>query len=227
MPGIFAPLERLVRQGLRHAALRYDRLWIPDLPGENNLSGELSRKYPLPSNHRFIGPLSRLSRPVAASVRDLDLLVLLSGPEPQRTLFERRLREQLGRFGGKAVVLLGTPGGCGRHEGNVAYVPHVSTKELGRLLSRARAVVCRGGYTTIMELVSLGVKAVLVPTPGQTEQEYLARHLRAKGYFAVQRQARFDLDRALGALDKIDGPPPLPPDGELLREAVEELVGSE
>jgi hypothetical protein len=68
---------------------------------------------------------------------------------------------------------------------------------------------------------------VLVPTPGQTEQEYLARHLCARGYFAVEQQARFDLDRALGALDKIDGPPPLPPDEDRLREAVEELVGSE
>jgi UDP-N-acetylglucosamine:LPS N-acetylglucosamine transferase len=122
------------------------------------------------------------------------------------------------------VVLLGTPGGGGGTEGGIEYRPHASTAEIGGLLARARAVVCRGGYTTIMELASLGKKAVLVPTPGQTEQEYLARYLSARGYFAVERQADFDLGRAMASLDSIEGPPAVTTGTGLLEEALDEWM---
>ncbi|MBD3317505.1 MAG: hypothetical protein GF344_17075 [Chitinivibrionales bacterium] len=225
MPSGFGAVEQLVRRGLYHAADRYTQLWIPDWPGEDNLTGELSRKYPLPPNHRFIGLLSRfIPQKNNDKKQDIDLLVMLSGPEPQRTLLERRIRAQLEHFDGRAVVLLGRPEERETVKGSIEYIPHAPTETIADLLARAKAVVCRGGYSTIMELVSLGKKAVLIPTPGQTEQQYLARYLCTKGYFAHQSQKGFNLSHALAALSKISGPPTPPPHRNTLKDAIEELT---
>jgi UDP:flavonoid glycosyltransferase YjiC (YdhE family) len=228
-PRGFGFLERAVWR--RHARFMagYNEVWIPDLPGEDNLTGDLTRKYPLPSHHRFIGLLSRFEG-VEASARHgvaPDVLVLLSGPEPQRTRLEQAVLPQLDRLDATAVVLRGTPGTEVRGEPGerVRTVPHADSAEMLALLSAAGAVVCRGGYTTIMELVALGKKAVLIPTPGQTEQEYLCRRLSARGRFVVCSQERLDLKDALGRLAAL--PQPVPgSSGDLLDKAVAELVAA-
>ena len=186
MPPVFGRLERLVARKLREAAGKFDEVWIPDYSGSDNLTGDLTRKYPLPPRHRFIGPLSRFDG-VAPDIRDLaapDILVMLSGPEPQRSVLERIMRAQLAAHrGGHSVMLLGRPERSGSElvSDSLECFPHLSTRMTAGLLHRAAAVVCRGGYTTIMELVKMGKRAVLIPTPGQTEQEYLCGRMKDKG----------------------------------------------
>jgi len=193
-------LYRLHRWFIGH----YDECWIPDLPGEPNLSGDLSHKYPLPINAKFIGILSRFEnnpRPPTADRRPPpDLLILLSGPEPQRSIFEEIIFRELDLHRGLHVVILqGLPGE--RNESypipGVAVFNHLPDKEIAGLIAGAGLIICRPGYSTLMDLVTLGRSAVLVPTPGQTEQEYLAETATKRGSFFSVVQDRFNLDLAL------------------------------
>lgn len=227
MPAVFAPLEWLVWRGLHSAAGRFDELWIPDYPGKNNLTGDLTNKYPLPGNHRFVGPLSRFA--TGLGMRDEadgpDVLVMLSGPEPQRSLLERTVLRQTGSLKGSVVVVRGkvNAGPVDTPASQVRVYPHLPGAELGRLIVGAKAVVCRGGYTTIMELESLRKRAVLVPTPGQTEQEYLCKRLAAQNRFVVEQQARLNLSRGLTRLQELPDPS-ASPGTEHLTAAVHQVV---
>jgi uncharacterized protein (TIGR00661 family) len=224
IPRGFGLLERLVARTLRSAAERFDRVWIPDFPGDDNLTGDLTRKYPLPRNHAFIGPLSRFGTiSTDAASEPVDLLVMLSGPEPQRSMFERIALSQLRGLEGRAVVLLGKPGASARQSGNIEIHPHLAPARIASLMRGARAIVCRAGYTTIMELVSLGRSAVLVPTPGQTEQEYLGARLAEKGWFACVKQNALDL-RGIPAAKSADMHRSSRPDAMLLEHAIDDIL---
>ncbi|MBD3397092.1 MAG: hypothetical protein GF418_15830 [Chitinivibrionales bacterium] len=205
MPRPFATIERIIWLRLRRAAESFNELWIPDWPGPESLTGDLTHKYPLPPHARFVGPLSRFA-PCGPAPRDRPgLLVVLSGPEPQRTAFERAVLTALCSFDGSAVVVRGTPGQntpC-HAPANVTLLPHASTDRLQQLFCGAAAVVCRGGYTTIMDLVTMKKKAVIVPTPGQTEQEYLCRRAAQSGRFVMRTQKDLDIPDALRELDSL------------------------
>ncbi len=153
----------------------YDECWVPDYESPiDNLSGDLSHRYTLPSNARFIGILSRFSslpdNPQAASTSSADTtfhtIAIVSGPEPQRSLFEQELRLRLCREPHSFLILNGT----------TSTLP---INKMRQAIVNAQRIICRSGYSTIMDLDALGClsKAELIPTPGQTEQEYLAIHL--------------------------------------------------
>ncbi len=206
-PG-FGLIERAVASGLRYAANRFTVTWIPDYPGEHGLTGDLTRKYRLPGNHRFIGPLSRLKPHRGESRRNgPGIVVLLSGPEPQRSILEERLLQQLAQQKCDAIVLRGRPAEhTERRLGPVTLISHLPGDRIGELMRTAGSLICRGGYTTIMDCVTLGRTAILVPTPGQTEQEYLCRRLHAQGRFWMEPQACFRLERALDRLQSLPAP---------------------
>ena len=174
----------------------FDAVWVPDMPYEPNLAGDLCHGR-MPAHVTHIGPLSRfaaLGAPAASR-----LLMLLSGPEPQRTIFESILRRELATFAGDVVVVRGLPGSDHRHtDGNgVEWIDHLPARQLEALVSDLGLVISRSGYSTVMDLVRMGRPAVLVPTPGQGEQEYLARHLCATGLFPSLSQEAFTLSEAL------------------------------
>jgi uncharacterized protein (TIGR00661 family) len=228
MPKGFGLLEKAVAQRLRAAAEAYDELWIPDYPGDNNLTGDLTRKYPLPSRHRFIGPLSRFAAadPAGDASQQRDLLILLSGPEPQRTMLELKVLKQLSAFGGTATVCRGAPDSTARATmgKNIELFSHLPSDRIASLCAGASAIICRGGYSSIMDLVALGKTAVLVPTPGQTEQQYLCRRLALKGMFAVQKQSRLDIGNAAEQIQRL-AQPALPDNSEgLLDEALDNVM---
>ena len=180
------PVWRLHRWFIKH----YDECWVPDLEGEENLSGDLSHKYPLLENTKFIGPLSRFSAEgiewedvrVEAEALDLkekyDVVAVLSGPEPHRTNLEKQLGVRSEELGVKSfLVVQGLPADdlrLAEHRDGVDYIPHLPTKLLQWYMQEAREIVCRSGYSSIMDLYTIGRKAHLIPTPGQTEQIYLA-----------------------------------------------------
>jgi len=183
---------------------RYDQCWIPDFESEPNLSGKLSHRFPLPSHASFIGPLSALagSRKPSGVSEDL-VLVVLSGPEPQRSVFERQVFREIASFSQKKkiVVVRGsarpmkkTVPGSGN---NIQVFDLLPARDLKKIMKMAGLVICRAGYSSVMDLVILKKQGVLVPTPGQTEQEYLARHLKETGAFFCLPQKHFSLERAL------------------------------
>jgi len=188
--------DRLVRPLLWWVLRRFEACWVPDMPGVPNLAGGLCHGR-MPGHVRHIGPLSRLD--VVPLPQEPRLLVLLSGPEPQRTLLEGILRRELAGAVLPAVVVRGLPGTGGRKVDarGVEWVDHVDAAGLQDLLARATLVVARSGYSTVMDLVRTGHPAVFVPTPGQPEQSYLARHLSASGLFPCLGQDGFRLAEAL------------------------------
>lgn len=186
--------EALLYNMHRHYMQRFTQVWVPDSE-LNGLSGDLGHKFPLPENGKFIGPLSRF-RSVELE-KAIDILVIISGPEPQRTRFEKLVMNQLSRFEGTALAVLGTPDvEINRQEGGTRIVSHLNAEQLEHALAAAKLVVSRSGYSTIMDLSALGKQAVFVPTPGQTEQEYLAKKYHHFGLHMMMKQSDFNLKLA-------------------------------
>ncbi len=225
-------LEPCLQRFHRWFMYHYNECWIPDLEGEENLSGELSHLYS-PHEHSFyIGPLSRFSNsskkhPKQAK-EEIDLLVMLSGPEPQRTIFEKMITGQLKVLTGKKVLILqGLPGETWDEGGTSQVVmhSHLPDDQIAHLISKARIILCRPGYSTIMDLAALKKNAIVVPTPGQTEQEYLAEYLSSKGYVTSISQENLNISNILDEkTDHWHGFPDLY-DQDLLEKRIDALVG--
>jgi hypothetical protein len=175
---------------------KYSFCFIPDLPGELNVSGRLSHGIRLQENTRYIGILSRFNDSDTTQKEDPVTFqhntVILSGPEPQREILKQKL-VALFEYGEIITVFLeGKPGrpGESQRSGNVIAYNHLPEKEMIEVISGSNCIITRSGYTTIMELISLNCNAVLIPTPGQTEQEYLAEYLAGKGWFQTISQSK-------------------------------------
>ncbi len=178
---------------------KYDECWIPDIENKPNIAGDLTTKYPLPRNSKHIGLLSRFKEETKTAVNIVknSVLVILSGPEPQRTIFEKILIKQISGTNLNAVIVRGMENQKLEVSGNITLHPHLNTENLKKLIIRAEYIICRSGYSTIMDLLKLKKNAILVPTPGQTEQEYLAKYYHNKGIFYTMSQKKFDLNKAL------------------------------
>jgi UDP-N-acetylglucosamine transferase subunit ALG13 len=176
---------------LLHRAVitKYSRCFIPDLPGEVNVSGRLSHGIRLPDNVRFIGILSRFNSSDEHRERKLfdfrHNTIILSGPEPQRAMLRQKLVNILENIEPPVVILEGRPDEMQNfsRSGNVLSYNHLPAAEMKEMVTGSESIISRSGYTTIMELISLNCSALLIPTPGQTEQEYLAGYLAEKGWF--------------------------------------------
>ena len=165
------PVSWLYRKWLRRC---FTEFWVPDFP-DQRLSGRLSdqRGYP---DVKYIGPLSRL-RPVTAEAETFDTIALLSGPEPMRGRLEARLTERLRATPGRHLLVRGVPSARPPATMGVLTVRDYADGDfLSAHLPSAQRIICRPGYSTLMDLASLGISAELelIPTPGQTEQVYLA-----------------------------------------------------
>ena len=179
----------------------YDECWIPDYEGKNNLSGDLSHKYPLPQNAKFIDPLSRFTSHLSLSIgigEEQSILVLLSGPEPQRTVLENKIVDQLKQVRIKTIIVRGAPGLLEKLvvPDYVTVYSHLETDKMQQIILDSNIIICRSGYSTIMDLAVFGKKAIFIPTTGQTEQEYLAKYHSNKGNSIYFKQDEFELKKA-------------------------------
>lgn len=218
---LFQPL--ITRLIYRHIK-KFDELWIPDYKDrQRNLSGRLShiKTFPI-ENYHFTGPLSRFNPDDKIKVNEeTGLLVILSGPEPQRTVFEQLITKQLLQSKIKATVLQGKPGEYKtRNKKNITCISHADDRQMATLIKSAEIVLSRPGYSTIMDLSVFGKKAIFVPTPGQTEQIYLAREVKKRGYCYFEEQASFNMVRAIEMSKKYAGLPQLTKNKKL-----DDLVG--
>lgn len=184
---------------------KFTECWIPDWPDQEALAGELSR--PVPGLRcRYLGPLSRMQQ--QESVTKYPLIALLSGPEPQRTRFEDQIEQQASLLKLPILIIQGkteetlSP----TTEATIRRHSSLAGHQLNTALSSGAVILCRAGYSSIMDLVALQKPAILVPTPGQTEQEYLADSLMQKGWFYSQTQFHFDLEKALEAVQAYHPP---------------------
>lgn len=177
---------------------RFDRCWIPDHEEEPGLSGVLSHGKSLPPAAHFIGPLSRFHDEVATRSKPAYRVVaVISGPEPQRSLLEDAVLRQLKKIEGAHLVVSGKPGSDELQQGNIRSVGHLNAEELCNAMKGAELIVSRTGYSTLMDLDAIGRGALLVPTPGQSEQEYLGRLHRHMGLHRIQEQHRLDIANVL------------------------------
>lgn len=185
---------------------RFNECWVPDLPagkaceeGEINLAGELShpeKKPVIPI--KYTGVLSRFSF-IKSDVKKNHLLIVLSGPEPQRSILENKIITEVSQYNGTATVVRGLPASLSfiPSSNMIRFYNHISAEELEKEMGQAEFVISRCGYSTVMDLVRLQKKSILIPTPGQTEQEYLAVYLSRKQIVCSIPQKGFSLAAAL------------------------------
>lgn len=172
---------------------RFDECWIPDYKGSYNLSGILGHPQKGNYNVHYIGPLSRMRK--ANIQQRYDALVVLSGPEPQKSMLEAILLKELKKYNGKILFIQGRIEEEVQRstQKNIEIVNFLTSEELSKAINSSEFVIARSGYTTIMDLAALQKKAFFIPTPGQTEQEYLAKRLKEKGIAPYSEQDSFKI----------------------------------
>jgi hypothetical protein len=206
-PEPFRVLEFIGIHLHRAVIKRYSYCFIPDLPGEVNVSGRLSHGISLSLNVRFIGILSRFETSKKEKNNPADFrhnTIILSGPEPQREMFKQKLVSLLQGKEPPVVIFEGKPGDSVKssRSGNVIYYNHLTASDMRDIVTGSECVVSRSGYTTVMDLISMNCGALLIPTPGQTEQEYLATYWKEKFGFKILQQREITKDAVLNLINK-------------------------
>lgn len=186
----------------------FNQIWVPDVEGENNLSGYLSHKHNL-MNVFYTGVLSRFNKISIAEEKNFryKFMVLLSGPEPQRSILEKELLKEAERVSEEVLFVRGLVEDREplTSSNNIAFKNFLKGDELAEAFAQSEIVVCRSGYSTIMDLAALNKKAVLIPTPGQTEQEYLADYFQEKKIFLKNKQGHLNLKEAADSISLYSG----------------------
>lgn len=207
---------------------KFDALWIPDNEDENNLSGILSHHIDFKIPHTYIGIQSRFSNYVKApsfiDALDFDILVVLSGVEPQRTYLEQQLISVFQKRKEKVLLIQGkTDAFIQKQVNNITLISYLQTNDLFTALQKAPLVICRSGYSSVMDLAVLGKKAIFIPAEGQTEQEYLANSLEKNGFSITCKQAILNIDAALNHIKNCNGFGKLSADNQQLFKLIQSL----
>ena len=179
----------------------FQQYWVPDAEGADNLTGDLSHHATAVTSLRpqYMGVISRMANvPTADIPNRYDILVIISGPEPQRSAFESSVKAQLIGRPESVLIVQGQPQlSVHLQEGNITSCSHLPAAELKHHLLTAGTIISRSGHSTLMDLCAVQRSAICIPTPGQTEQEYLAEMHAEKGRIITQSQQQMDLGKAL------------------------------
>ena len=184
---------------------RYSGVIIPDFK-DDDLSGDLSHNLKRIDENKlhYVGVLSDFKK--IKIKKDIDYLISISGPEPQRTLLEKKLFSQIDNLNGKAVVTLGKTENIEKfNKKNIETYSFLTKERREELLNRAKLVISRSGYSTILDLAVIGTKALMTPTPGQIEQEYLGKYHNMKKTFYSVNQEKIDLKKDIEIAKKTTG----------------------
>ncbi|WP_121666986.1 glycosyltransferase family protein [Mesonia aquimarina] len=185
----------------QHYIKKFDECWVPDVKGTPNLSGKLGHLKKIKGfKLRYIGPLSRFEKETSAPI--YDLLIILSGPEPQRSILEKKLLKIFKNTTQKIIFIKGIveEKQTKHQENNITIYNYASGKNLEQFFNQSKIVLARAGYTTLMDCAKLDKKAFFIPTPGQFEQVYLAKRLKKLGIAPSCKQHEFSLKH----LEEID-----------------------
>jgi predicted glycosyltransferase len=196
----------LARRLFHRLIARFDECWIPDVADPNQgLSGELGHPEMMPPiTCRYIGWLTRFEPSSSAPASQPFVLTILSGPEPQRTVLEEKIAGQLANATLPVMLVRGLP-----QDASSLQLPsphqafnHLDSAALQKAMQQAAFVICRGGYSTLMDAFTLQKKLIVIPTPGQTEQQYLAKKLASTGAVLSVAQDDFQLAQMVHAAEK-------------------------
>lgn len=181
----------------QHAISKFDECWVPDFEIKPFLSYKLGHVKNPDAKVKYIGPLSRFDK--VDLPQRYELMVVLSGPEPQRTILENQLRTEIIASDKTALFISGVVEDQQKTEqiGNVTFVNYMTSDELQDAYNQSALVLCRSGYTSIMDLSKLGKKCFFIPTPGQYEQEYLAKKLKKEALVPYCKQQDFRIEKLL------------------------------
>ncbi|SFS35446.1 conserved hypothetical protein [Zhouia amylolytica] len=173
---------------------RFSECWVPDIEGEPNLTGKLGHLTNSDLKIKYLGPLSRLDKKEQKKV--YDLMVIISGPEPQRTMLEALLKKEVDKFDGNVLFVKGKIEKEQKIErnGHITFFNYMNSAELEAAFNQSNIVLSRSGYTTVMDLAKLEKKAFFIPTPGQYEQKYLAKRLDKQGIVPYAKQKDFRIE---------------------------------
>lgn len=173
---------------------KFDECWVPDYATGKTLSGILGHVKNLKTPVKYMMPLSRFEKQELQ--QKYDLLVVLSGPEPQRTFLEEKLFYELRSFKGRICFVKGVvePIHTKVQHTNMTIYNYLTSKALETALNQSHIVLCRSGYTTVMDLAKLNKKAFFIPTPKQPEQGYLAKKLHDDGIAPFCHQDDFSVE---------------------------------
>jgi uncharacterized protein (TIGR00661 family) len=220
LPGRWGALEPLVNRWQASHFKNYAQLWVPDQPGSQLTAPFVPEGAPV----KYVGWLSRFGKESTAP-DGYSIVAVVSGPEPQRKLFASKLRRELGTTGMRALLVTGQPGEARQElDGALEVLNHLPAKEMEQALRSAGIVIARSGYSTIMDLIALGKKAVLVPTPQQPEQMILAQRLQELRVAFCPDQENFVLQDALKQADAFQGLGYFRKEEGLLEAAIRELL---
>ncbi|SKB54609.1 conserved hypothetical protein [Salegentibacter holothuriorum] len=174
---------------------KFDECWIPDIPGKHNLSGVMGHAKETPKNVKYIGPLSRFNK--SPQQKQYDYAAILSGPEPQRTMLEEKLLISFQNSDQKIILVRGimTEKTISSKNKNLEIKNYLTSIALQEVILSSDVIICRSGYSSIMDLAKLEKKAYLIPTPGQYEQQYLADFFLKQGIAPFCQQEDFKLSK--------------------------------
>lgn len=200
---------------------KFSACWVPDVKGEKNIAGILSHPKKFPTTTvNYLGILSRFNTKEVVA-KKFDYCILLSGPEPQRSILEQKILANIHEQNKKIILLRGLPNEIIQlsSTNNTTIYNHLKGDELLQIILQSEYIICRSGYTTIMEMLALQKKMIVIPTPAQTEQEYLATHLMQQGFCLSIEQTNFSLVKAIPLAEQFNFTTP-----NLLSVAVENLI---
>ena len=200
-PGYIRFLEPVLYRISKFFIVKYNECWIPD--DGQKLSGDLSHRFPLLENSKLIGTLSRWKGDEKKETKNkYNVIGIVSGPEPHRTSFEKLLTEQFRESNLNAIIIQGKPDETTDIQitDRLRLISHLDSKNLYDTIMLSDTIICRAGYSGIMDLTAIGKNAVLIPTPGQTEQVYLAKYLKEKKMFFSVDQKKFHLNDSMNEL---------------------------
>ena len=210
IPGRPRWLEKQVENSQRKLLRGFAKVLVPDAFANGGISGELGHDPAIDWGEGrlvYIGPLSGVRR--VYTTEDIDFFFSVSGVEPHQSMLGRCVLDALPHLPGRVVVTLGRPSRAGerRRIGNAEVYGYLDRRAQAEMLNRARVIVTRSGYTTLMELAELGKRALFVPTPGQSEQEYLARFHRSRGHAWATTQRTLDIPNDVQHAQRASGMP--------------------
>ena len=183
-------LKELVNSINKHFIKKFDFCWVPDF-SNSNFSGKLSEST-IPNSK--IGPLSRFYEfKKIKKNHNYKYLAIISGPEPQRSLFEKEIISCFTKEDQPCAIISGKVAVMEKNINNISIFPHLKTKEFQELINNSKLIISRSGYSSLMDYYYLQKKINLVPTPGQTEQEYLALFHRKNNDLKFQKQGQINL----------------------------------
>ncbi|MBL4649036.1 MAG: hypothetical protein JKY03_04840 [Aureispira sp.] len=200
---------------------KFDQCWVPDHATEPSLAGNLAHDTQL-KNLCYLGPLSRMSKLTKKATKQ-DVIAVLSGPEPQRTYLEEKIITQAKALPYQFLIVGGKPKTMEKKDlaPNIQWQSFMDADALQMAIAESNIVLARSGYSTVMDLVTMGCqKVLLIPTPGQSEQEYLARRLAEKGLFLTENQSTLNLERSINSLMKKGAIPFAESSGEQLKTTI-------